>query len=178
MMRLLRDRSAVSAVEFAIVLPVMLLLYMMAFLLSDMASCNRKVTITARAIADMATRYSALSTTASATNSVATILAASEQVLTPYDTDKAMVRISEVCALSTSATTVQVIWSQVQNGTALTVGNTFTVTSGLFTAGGCQILSEVQYTYTPAIGLGTGASVPLYDSIYMSPRLSTSIPLS
>jgi Flp pilus assembly protein TadG len=178
MRRLLRDRRGVSAVEFAIALPVMLLLYMMAFLLADMASCNRKVTITARAIADMATRYSALSTSTSATNSVATILAASEQVLTPYSTGDAMVRVSEVCALSTSATTVQVIWSQAQNGTALTVGNTFTVGSGLFTAGGCQILSEVQYTYAPVIGLSSMTSLPLYDSIYMSPRLSTSIPLS
>jgi Flp pilus assembly protein TadG len=176
--RLPGDRRAVLAVEFAIALPVMLLLYIMAFVLSDMTSCNRKVTITARAMADMATRYAALSTSTSASNSVATIIAASEQVLTPYSTDKAMVRLSEVCALSTSATTVQVIWSQVQNGTALTVGNTFTVSSGLFTAGSCQILAEVQYTYTPAIGLGSVVSIPLYDSIYMTPRLSTSIPLS
>jgi Flp pilus assembly protein TadG len=70
-------------VEFAIALPVMLLLYVMAFVLSDMTSCNRKVTITARAMADMATRYAALSTSTSASNSVATIIAASEQVLTP-----------------------------------------------------------------------------------------------
>lgn len=172
------DESGVSAVEFAIVLPLMLVLYLMAFLLSDMASCNRKVTITARAMADMATRYAALSTSTSATNSIATIMAAGTQVLTPYSTDKAMVRISEVCALSTSATTVQVVWSQAQNGTALTVGNTFTVASGLFAASGCQILSEVSYTYTPAIGLGTETSLSLYDSIYMSPRLSTTIPLS
>jgi hypothetical protein len=89
-----------------------------------------------------------------------------------------MVRLSEVCTLSTSATTVQVIWSQVQNGTALTTGNTFTVSSGLFTAGSCQILAEVQYTYTPAIGLGSVVTIPLYDSIYMTPRLSASIPLS
>lgn len=73
---------------------------------------------------------------------------------------------------------MQVVWSQAQNGTALTVGNTFTVASGLFAASGCQILSEVSYTYTPAIGLGTETSLSLYDSIYMSPRLSTTIPLS
>jgi Flp pilus assembly protein TadG len=172
------DARGVSAVEFAIALPVMLLLYMMAFLLSDMAACNRKVTITARAMADMATRYSALSTSTTAINSIATIMGASEQILTPYSTSNAMVRVSEVCALSTSATTVQVVWSQVQNGTALTVGNTFTVNSGLFTAGSCQILSEVQYSYTPAISLGTNKSLSFYDSIYMSPRLSSSIPLS
>jgi Flp pilus assembly protein TadG len=174
----MRDPSGVALVEFAIALPVMLVLYMCAFLLSDMVTCNRKVTITARTVADLATRYAALSTSTSATNSAATILAASAQVLVPYNSSNAMVRMSEVCALSTSATTVQVVWSQVQNGTALTVGNTFTVPSGLFVASGCQILAETQYTYTPPIGLGSMASLALYDNIYMSPRLSTTIPLS
>ncbi|HWU04007.1 MAG TPA: TadE/TadG family type IV pilus assembly protein [Novosphingobium sp.] len=167
------------AVEFALVLPLMLILYLCAFVLSDMIAANRKVTIAARTLTDLATRYSALSLTSTDTNAIAPILAAGQQVMYPYSSTNTFVRISQVCASSTSATTVTVSWSQTSTGAnARTANSTFTVGSGLFATGTCQIMGEVTYAYTPIFFTHTGATVYLTDTIYMTPRLSASIPLS
>jgi Flp pilus assembly protein TadG len=170
--------SGHAFVEFAFVLPVMLAMYMLAFVLSDMIACQRKVTETARSVTDLATRYSALSTVSANANYIGTMLSASQQVMQPYN--GAVVRLSEVCALSNDALTVQVIWSQTSTGSgARTVGSTSTVPSGLFSTSQCQIMGEVSYAYTPMrlIGGQTG-SMYLSDTIYMIPRLTTNIPLN
>lgn len=45
----LRDRRGVAMVEFALILPVMLVLYLGGAQLQDGIACNRKVTIATRA---------------------------------------------------------------------------------------------------------------------------------
>ena len=52
-----RDTRAVALIEFAVVAPTLILLYLGSFVITDMISCNRKVTIAARELTDMSTRY-------------------------------------------------------------------------------------------------------------------------
>jgi len=180
MRALLANRSGVVAVEFAILLPLMLALYTLAFSLSDMIAANRKVTLAARTVTDLGSRYSALTTLGGATNNVDAVIAASAQVMLPYGTGTA-VRLSEVCASATSATTVTVVWSRTSQGAtgARAAGDTLTVPAGLFTTSACQLMGEVSYAYTPWRVLGgAGAVMYLSDTIYMTPRLSASIGLS
>ena len=84
-----RDRGGNALVEFAVAFPVLVLLYVGSFVMSDAIACNRKVTITARALTDLATRYSNL-TQAEA----ATILSASSQVMSPYTPANAVIVLS------------------------------------------------------------------------------------
>jgi Flp pilus assembly protein TadG len=120
-----RARAALALVEFAIAVPVLITLYLGAFVLSDEISCSRKVTVTARTVTDLTTRYASMTST-----QLATIMASSAQVLAPYPVNKASVRVTEL--LVTGSTSAQVVWSQANaaSGTAtipaLTVGSTIT----------------------------------------------------
>jgi Flp pilus assembly protein TadG len=50
------DRSGLSAVEFAMLLPLMLTLYLGSVEISQGIAINRKVTLTARSLADLASQ--------------------------------------------------------------------------------------------------------------------------
>jgi Flp pilus assembly protein TadG len=59
--RLRQDESGVSAVEFAMLLPVMLTLYLGAVEVGQAVAIDRKVTLTSRTLADLASQVSSLS---------------------------------------------------------------------------------------------------------------------
>lgn len=172
---LARCRSGVAMVEFAIAMPVLFVLYIMSFVISDEISCNRKVTVTARTVADLTSRYASLTQ-----SGLTTVMAASQQVMSPYTSGTTTVRVSEL--LVTSTTTATVVWSQTQTGSTTTQGlangSVVTLPSNLAATGTYLILGEVTYLYQPVIGLGTTTTMTLFDKSYMSPRISNAIPLS
>lgn len=168
--RLHQSRSGMAAVEFALVMPVLMTLYLVGNVMSDAISCNRKVTTTARTIADLASRYVSLTTV-----DADAILAASTQVLAPYNAAQGSFAMSEVrVATSTTAT---VVWSRTRNGTARTNGSTITIPANLAAVGSYLIVGEVSYPYTAGIGWGGFNGVTLADTSIMVPRASDQVPL-
>src|SRR5690349_24337501 len=88
---LVRDQRGISAVEFAMILPLMLTLYLGAVELSQGVGADRKVTLTARTIADL------VSQTASINNSDMTnSLNAAAAVMAPYPISNLKVTVSSV----------------------------------------------------------------------------------
>ena len=166
-----RDSGGNALVEFAVAFPVLVALYAGSYVLSDAIACNRKVTITARALTDLATRYSSL-TQADA----ATILSASAQVMSPYTPANAVIVLSEIKV--TGASTATVVWSKALNGTQNANGSTVTIPSNMAAVDTFLILGEVRYTYTPAVRYGITSPLDLSDRILMVPRVSSDIPLS
>jgi Flp pilus assembly protein TadG len=173
--RLARSTSGVALVEFAIAMPVLFVLYIMSFVISDEISCNRKVTVTARTVADLTSRYASLTQ-----SGLQTLMAASKQVMSPYTGGTTTVRVTEL--LVTSTTTATVVWSQTQTGSTTTQGlangSVVTLPTSLAATGTYLIMGEVTYIYQPVIGLGPTAAMTLADKSYMSPRISNAIPLS
>ena len=99
-----RDERGVAMVEFAFVATIMIFMYVGSTQLSDAINANRRVTITARALADLASRTPSDvgSRIGELTESqLSTIIAASAQVLHPYSPESAQIRVSEVwkCAV-------------------------------------------------------------------------------
>src|SRR4029450_10857561 len=86
-----RDRRGVSAVEFAMILPLMLTLYLGAVEVSQGIGTDRKVTMTTRTVADLASQVTNI-TNADMTN----MLAASTAVMTPYPTATLQITVSSV----------------------------------------------------------------------------------
>lgn len=102
-----RDDCGVALVEFAFVATIMIFMYLGSTQLSDAINANRRVTITARALADLASRTPSDvgSRIGELTESqLSTIIAASAQVLHPYNPENAQIRVSEVwkCAVPTN----------------------------------------------------------------------------
>src|ERR1700730_18991921 len=89
--RLCRDQDGMSAVEFAMVLPLMLILYLGAVEISQAVGIDRKVTLTSRTVADLASQVSSITG-----SDMSNILNASSAVIAPYDATKLKVTVSEV----------------------------------------------------------------------------------
>lgn len=170
--RLRDDQRGVSLVEFALTAPFLILLYLGTYQVNDAVACNRKVTITARTVADLTSQYANVTSA-----SEATILNASAQVMAPYDTAKATIIVSELYTDTNGVT--KIVWSQATGTTTPhTIGATFTANPNLVTNGTYSIVAEVTYAYVPAISFGVVGPLSLGDTIYMRPRISTSVNMS
>jgi Flp pilus assembly protein TadG len=164
--QLARNRDGVSAVEFAMLLPIMITLYFGTVEITQGLSIDRKVTLAARVAADLVTQAASIDTAG-----VNGVFQAATAMIVPYPTGSALtVTITAVSIDDQGKATVA--WSESLNGTKKTVGDPVTLPTGLVVNKTQLIWSEVQYTYTPTIGYVITGPVPLHDQIYMRPRLS------
>jgi Flp pilus assembly protein TadG len=166
--RCAQDERGVSAVEFALLLPLMVTLYLGGVEVSQGLTIDRKVTLVARTVADLAAQASTI-TNADMNN----ILDASTAVMLPYSVDKAKVTVSQVSIDANGKATIA--WSSSKNGTARTQGSTITLPAALNIANSSLIWGEVSYEYKPVIGYVITGTMNLTDQIYMRPRLSDSV---
>lgn len=118
--RLVCDREAVSAVEFAIILPFMLLAYIGSAELGDGLAIDFKVTETARTITDLASQYVSIDGP-----TMSGILSASSEIIAPYPAANMVVTVSEVTTNGQGQGTIT--WSASLNGTPRTVGASVTL---------------------------------------------------
>jgi Flp pilus assembly protein TadG len=166
--RLVRDQRGLAAIEFAMLLPLMLTLYLGGVELSQAISVDRKVTLTSRAVADLVAQSTSVNN-AEMTN----ILNAATAVAAPFATSNLRVTVSSINV--DSAGTAKISWSDTYNGTARAVNSSVTLPSALQIPNTSLIWGEVSYAYTPTIGYIITGTMTLKDQIYMRPRQSTSV---
>jgi Flp pilus assembly protein TadG len=166
--RLIGDERGVSAVEFAMLLPLMLTLYLGAVEVSQGIGADRKVTLTARTICDLVSQVSSVSN-----SDMTNALNASSAVMAPFPVGNLKVTVTSVKIDSSGIATVD--WSDTLNGTARAKGSVVTLPTALNIANTSLIWSEVQYSYKPVMGYVISGTLTLKDQIYMRPRLSDSV---
>jgi Flp pilus assembly protein TadG len=166
--RFIRDTHGVSAVEFALLLPLMLTMYLGGSEVAKAVATSRKVTLVSRTVADLASQSSSI-TDASMTN----ILNASAAVIAPYASSKLKVTVSEVQIDANGAATI--VWSDTLGGTARNAGSSVTLPAALKVANTWLIWSETEFNYQPTFGSGLTGSLALKDRMYMRPRLSDDV---
>lgn len=175
LLSLLRDRSAVAAVEFALLLPLMLTLFIGGNEISTALAIYRKVGHTSSTLGDLVAQVSTLTA-----SDMTDILAASAAVMTPYSTSKAKMVISAVKYSTSSG--YKVCWSAAQNDSVWTSGSAppITLPTGLVSDGEEVIVTRVQYSYTSPFSVimtdiwGAGA-ITLSDLSYFRPRISSTV---
>jgi Flp pilus assembly protein TadG len=166
--RIARDQRGVSAIEFALVAPLMVGLYLGCVEIADGVSVDRKVTMTAAALANL----SAQVTTISATD-MTNMFDASTAIITPYDATK--LKVTLTCLKIDSTGKANVAWSATRNGTAYAAGSTYTFGSNnaaLAVPNSWLLLGEASYAYTPTVGYTITGTLTLSDKMFMSPRIS------
>ena len=168
------DARGVSAVEFALILPIMLLLYLGCDELGNGLTIARKVTHVTSTISDLVTQSKSSVSSGEMTN----ILNAATAIMTPYDATMLRIRLSEYAIDASGKVTV--VWSVARNpGTtypALAAGTVIsTVPTSLRTPSTNLVTAEVHYAYTPTIGYVMTGTFDLHDQFYLRPRLSAGI---
>lgn len=147
-----RATAGVAAVEFALVLPVMLVLYIGMVQVTIALNMDRKVTVLSRTVADLVGRVGEL-TPAEMTD----IIQAALHVLAPYDASQARIVLSSVVVESNAAgdgVEGSVCWSFASTGaTALPADTEVTVPPGFDVANTSFILAEVRLPYNPLFRL-------------------------
>ncbi len=166
------DRKAISAVEFALILPFMVFTYVGSAELGDGVAIYYKVTETSRTVTDLASQYVQIDPT-----TMQNVLGASAQIVAPYSSTGMIVTLSEVSPTNASGQGT-ITWSCSLNGTARTVGATVTLPTNLQTESGVSIIwGEVTYPYTPAMGYAIAGTINMYQASYFYPRLANSVTL-
>jgi Flp pilus assembly protein TadG len=172
----LKDRSGLAAVEFAFIVPVMLVMFFGTMEFSQGIGTNRKVTIMARSLSDLTSQNTSV-TTAQLNN----FFAAATAILTPYSVTPVRSTISELY-IDPATQAARVQWSV---GSAPRGQSTIVVIPSQLIARDAQnnvvanqylIYSEVTYQYVPTIGYVMAPSgVNLRDDAYTRPRQSTCV---
>jgi Flp pilus assembly protein TadG len=180
---MLADCRGIAATEFAVIVPVMLVLFFGTVEFSSGIAVDRKVTLIARTLSDLTSQSPPLtpqSPSASVVdNDLQNIFTASISILYPYPPTPAKGTISEIYIDSHSKATVQwskaaIIASGATQATLATssrsAGDTITLPATLLVPQTYVILSEVTYLYTPTIGYVMKTAVNLADVAYTRPR--------
>ena len=173
-----RDRTGVAAIEFAIILPMMLVMLFGTVEFSSALAVDRKVSLVARALANLTSQ----GTQATSTD-LANYYVAGNKIMTPYAAPN--MTITELY-IDPSSGNARVQWSDgyAPHGLkqVITIPSTLIATNpstGAINPNQYVILSEVNTTYTPlAIPLVSAlmpASVTLSDVAYSIPRQSTCV---
>ncbi|HMN84821.1 MAG TPA: pilus assembly protein [Bauldia sp.] len=163
-----RDRSGVSAVEFAIILPIMVLLFFGSVELTDALTVKRKVTHVASTLSDLVAQSKTLSA-----GEIDDILAAAAAIITPYSDSKLKIKLTGVTVDSKKKATVS--WSRTKNDTAYAKGASFTLPTDILEASTFIVVGEVKFNYAPLVGYVLTGSFDLNDKFYLRPRLGKDV---
>ena len=176
--RLLRADDGLSAVEFALLLPVMLIFYLGGAQISMAVSTYRLVDLTANTVTNIVTQY----TTISKSTQMPDILSAATQVMYPVKpndpnyTTNVKVVVSLISIDKNGNATVA--WSQTLNGTARSVGSAVSVPTSMDIPNTNIVLGETTYAFNSAIDFLNLGTFNLSSSLFMVPRASTTINLT
>lgn len=166
-----KDRSGISSVEFALIAPFMVMLFLGMIEISDGLLVKRKVTSTASTVADLVARAKAISD-----SDIDDVFSAAEAVMIPYDKNPVSVRVSSI-AINLKGE-AKVDWSDAQNTGALTKGNPYKLPSGIGEAGGSVIVAEISYTHKGITDFFLPIPKTYSDTFYLKPRRTLQIPRS
>jgi Flp pilus assembly protein TadG len=176
--RFLASQRGVAALEFAFIMPVLLILFLSSFDVGNAIVVYLKVRSATYQLAAITNQYGTGSTSQISTSTMSAITSATSAVMAPFSTSAAVVTISQIKATSNTAATVS--WSYSVNGTKLS--GSYTGLPSNIAKNSCNnkypcyfILSSVQYPYTPLFGHYMTGSLTLSDTLLVTPRVSTCV---
>ncbi|MFZ5733266.1 MAG: TadE/TadG family type IV pilus assembly protein [Pseudomonadota bacterium] len=165
------DTRGLSAVEFAVILPMMLVLFFGLVEISNGVAADRKVTLTARALSDLISQAITVTDT-----DINESFSASKGVMAPFDTSTIKSVVSEVKIDSSG--NAKIAWSKANaNASARPVNSSVTIPASLAVPNTYLIWSEVSYDYKPAVGyvVSKATGIPLKEEFFTRPRQSNCV---
>jgi Flp pilus assembly protein TadG len=169
--RLVRDRRGVSAIEFAMIAPLLILIYVGTAEIGNALTVYRRTATVATTASDLTAQVKSVSTA-----DLQDIVSASSSILTPYATSPLKIVISSVVADEDNDG--KVAWSYANKGTGRAVNSAYAVPAGLTEPGSSVIVAEITYAFTPLLDLTEIFSPGAFDikrTFYARPRRSLTV---
>ena len=157
------NEQGVSAVEFALIAPLLIVLYLGSIELSLLMQADRRVTQTSASLGDLTARLSTV-TDADMTE----MFAAAKIMMQPYDAGDAGMRITSI--VDNGDGTAKVAWSDAHNLSAYSPGATMDLPDGIMPSPGSIIMAEVEYDYESSFGYIISTTKTITDKFYLRPR--------
>jgi Flp pilus assembly protein TadG len=176
------DTRGMAAVEFAMVVPIMLMMFIGAVELSQAITVDRRVTQVASSTADLVAR----SEKQISQTEIGDIMKVGGFIVEPYNQSPLQIVLRNVTSSPTNATIAKQSWSCTYSGTGqaqtCACSNTnYTLPPNLVTTNDSVVVAEVSYNYTPLVfdyfmkrALGGSSGSPgtytLSETIFLKPR--------
>jgi len=162
------DNRGIAALEFAMIVPLMLVLFFGTVEFSSGVAVNRKVTLMARTLSDLTSQNISV-TDAQLTN----FFNASTGIMTPFSSTPTKSTITELY-VDPATLAARVQWSK--GDAPRGAGSTVAIPVALQVGGTYLIFSEVSYRYIPSVGyVMAKAGINMSDFTYTRPRQSTCV---
>ena len=183
--RLRRDDQAVAAVEFALIVPLLITLYLGSIEAAALFTVDKRVSSISSTVGDLVAQWDPETEGTLGTGSggeLTDYMNASTGIMTPYTTSGLTIVVSLVQVKDNGTT--KVLWSTANTGSAKTVNQPYTDASiadttemNAVSRGGCVIASEVTYNYLPMLGVVIDTELTLRHTNYFLPRYGSSEPI-
>lgn len=169
--------DGIAAVEFALILPIMLLLYIGSVETSALISMDRKLQTASGALGDLVAR----SNTTISADTLKDYFLAAAGIMTPNPTADLRQVVTQIRVAADGTATV--MWSrQYQNG-IMSVGTKHRANTGFTLPAAMRdiaksnyvIVSESSYDYPPLYGFAFNQTINLYRENFFVPRFGGSI---
>ncbi|MBZ9761384.1 pilus assembly protein [Mesorhizobium sp. CA8] len=184
--RFCRDRSGIAAIEFAFIVPVLLIMYFITMEASQAIETSKKVSRIGSMVADLVTQQQTV-----VKANLDAIMKIGGTTLLPYNRSAPSIIITAIQMSDEATPTVNVVWSRKLVGNTYSAdakpGDTTTVPSTLRIRNTFLIRVESDLGYKPIItwsasnsqGLGLTSAfsnISMSETYYLRPRRSPTIP--
>jgi Flp pilus assembly protein TadG len=140
--RLAREKDGVGAVEFALIVPILLIIYLMSFEITVAISITRKTTHASSDIADLVTQRTTVDKAF-----LATMTNVAKATIAPYSSNGVTLKLSGITI--DGASVARIAWSwQSTGGTPYGAGTVATIPSDLAIANSFVVRSELSLPYS------------------------------
>ncbi len=173
-----KDCEGVAAVEFALIAPLMIALFIGTLEVSAAVSVNRKVSRISSVVGDLVTQNDELTG-----NAINAIMDVAGDIMAPYS-NIVKIRITGITVEDGDAT---VVWSCNSHWSSAGVGEDYNVPDSIRTDGTFLVAARVQTDYQPMVGWtrysgsGTGAisfdqtEITMDEQIFLRPRVGSAV---
>ena len=165
----LRDKRGLAALEFALILPMMVVILFGSVELTEVLTTKSRVENTAAALSDVVSRDTVIDD-----DEISDLWTASSTLMYPNASGPLKMRVTSVQV--ETPTRAVVLWSEGHNGfTARSAGSVMaspSLPAGLMIPGTSVIVAETDDRYTPPIGVFLDVAFNLKHVEYRRPRIA------